>query len=200
MRAFYLSFISGIPEIAYGKILLPKVLHRIDEGKSHTRWDYILMNSWFSLHMCVFWGTQTSCCVFWTSRDFMMRWVNCIKVRLVCLNSVVVSGYCCLTLVMLLHGCLRVGELMEAQEDIQVTSDLLLVSWRQLFKLFQVSEDLTVEIVFQSTVNSNPCLIVAEKIIYKGNYPCYFFLLKEFSLIVLPVPHVLPGYSRWKLK
>lgn len=132
------------------------------------------MNNWFSSHMCVFWGTQTSWCVFWTSRDFMMRWVNCIKVRLVCLNSVVVSGYCCLKLVMLLHGCLHVGELMEAQEDIQVTSDSPLVSWRQLFKLFQVSEDLTVEIIFQSTVNSNPCLIVAEKNYLQRKLPVLF--------------------------
>lgn len=122
--------------------------------------------------MCVFWGTQASCCVFWTSRDFMMRWLNCIKVKLVCLNSVVVSVYCCLMLVVLLCGCLCVEELMEAQEDIQVTSDLPLVSWKKLFKLFHVSEDLTVEIVFQSSVNSNLCLTVAEKIIYKGNCSC----------------------------
>lgn len=48
--------------------------------------------------------------------------------KLVCLNSVVVSVNCCLTLVVLLCGCLCVEEFMEAQEDIQVTSDLPLVS------------------------------------------------------------------------
>lgn len=165
------------------------------------RWDYILMNSWFSSHMWVFWGTQTSCCVFWTSRDFMMRWVNCIKVKLVCLNSVVVSVYCCLMLLVLLCGCLCVEELMEAQEVIQVTSDLPLVSWKQLFKLFHISEDLTVETVFRSTVNSNLCLIVADKKDLKRKlYPRYFFLLKKSSLIALPIPHVLLCYSRWKLK
>lgn len=64
---------------------------------------------------------------------------------------------------MLLCGCLCVEELIEAQEDIQVTSDLPLVPRKQLFILFHVSEDVTVEIVFQSCVNSNVGLIVAEK-------------------------------------
>lgn len=75
---------------------------------------------------------------------------------------------------------------MEAQEDIQVTSDLPLVSWKQLFILFHVSEDITAEIVFQSSVNSNLCLIVAEKkITYKGNctHVSYFFW-KNFHLLL----------------
>lgn len=91
-----LRFISGIPGMSWGKMLLPKYLHVLILCFMVCVFPLALAETTFwwivgFLPICVSFEICKEACAFQTGRDFLMRWLNGMEVELMCLNSVVVS-------------------------------------------------------------------------------------------------------------